>query len=121
MAIVESSSLSFQTGVSPSITAVIDLSSGDVTTNLLPVTRTSSFTIDSINATGLNGVPTWSLIASNVNDVNEAVKYTDDSNDLDLTDSIINRSFSGVNFFAIEIKTNGNSTGTIEFIYTPII
>jgi hypothetical protein len=97
----------------------IDLSSGDVTTDLLIVSRLDFFTIEAINFTG-DGSPTWSLKATNVNDSNELVYYTDDSNNLSVTDSIINRGYVGFNYLSIEIKVNDNTTGAIEFIYTPI-
>ncbi len=112
----EPSSINFRDGTSK----IIDLSSGDVTTSLIPVKRALGFSIEAINATGLDGSPTWSIKSTNVNDVSEAVYYTDDSNNLSITDKIINRKSSGFNFFTIEIKMNGNTTGTIEFTYTEI-
>ncbi len=100
--------------------ATIDLSSGDITTELLLIGRTDSFVISAINFTG-DGAPTWSLQVANVDDINEVAYYTPDSNDKDITDKIINRSIAGFNYFAIEIKMNDNTTGTVEFIYTSAI
>ena len=116
---MSASNINFTTGVDPSITNTIDLSGGDVTTNTLLIGRIAGFAIEAINFTG-NGSPSWSLKATNVDDINEVEYYTPASTDVSITDSIINRKPAGFNYLAIEIKVNNNSTGSVEFIYTPI-
>jgi len=98
-------------------TEEIDLSTGPVvTTELIDVYGREGFSIEPIEAEGLDGVPTWTLKSSNAKSLN-GLKDHDPNfiKDKGLEVGVKTSDRAKVNYFAIEVTNNGNTSGTVKF------
>jgi len=109
---VKASSIYFEVGGDN----VLDLSD-DVLTDVVLMNQKAGFSIESINATGLDGTPTYTLKAGNSDDSLDHKDFDSVfAKDLSLEDGLYSVDVVKYTYFSIDISVNDNTTGTIQFI-----
>lgn len=95
--------------------STISLSS-DVTTDGVFVGGKSGVFIQPIEASGLDGSPTWTIRASVEDDNSDTVEYDDlYGKNLGIDEAYNSSAFVKVNYFFIEVDVLDNTVGTIKF------